>query len=266
MKISSPDFEADWKPRCRPMWWHVLRVVWRALKGLPLQDFLNGRRRRLQQKALIRHGHNALSSVVDALREAEVEAFLTSGTLVGCLRDGAFPRGDYDIDFGLLPEQAGCADALTAGLKKRGFVLIAELFLRGPLAGFGNRSTLRYGMPATHLYVDFKFYHAVPGGFVFLVGRELDYYYEGAQYDYAKDLGPEIAGFALLHPADDVAPLRRMTFMGLEVLIPRNADDFLTDTYGDWRRPLPRRHVVLRNFKGVRFAPSSGHAEFVPVR
>jgi phosphorylcholine metabolism protein LicD len=76
-----------------------------------------------QRFSLVLHGGEFLTDFYAASSELDIEPFLMWGTLLGCVRDGKFVKGDRDIDVGILAGDWAKKDRLVSGMLRRGYVV-----------------------------------------------------------------------------------------------------------------------------------------------
>jgi tetratricopeptide (TPR) repeat protein len=151
----------------------------------------------------------ALFAALDAFAQAGIVAFLNGGTVLGCVREGGFIGFDTDIDLGLAPGVAPepVIEAIDAA------------------------SGLRYLYHDVHggqvLRVRFASDHGI-GGDIFLYQQDGDGWWCGVQR------GPTAVRWR-----DTPFALATVDFLGRAVLIPDPVERYLTENYGDWRRPDP---------------------------
>lgn len=159
-----------------------------------------------------------------------IKLFVSYGTLLGCYRDGRLIPGDDDFDVSFV---AAATD--PESLKKEGREVI-EALLR---AGFDSRVAVDGRM--FHLRVDDVVLDVNP--FWFYDGRAWSF--DAHRLD-----------------RDAFVPVATMTVNGMEIYIPRRAEDFLADNYGpDWKTPRPdfqyhRAKAVQRTLRLARLVPS----------
>ena len=148
----------------------------------------------------------ALPSVSQRLAEHGIRPFLVGGLLIGALRDDDFLDFDKDIDFGL--EESVTPADLARALDHPDFRCTSEAGPDGVVQSYRFRETTA---------IDFFWFYRQ--GNQMWCG--LDWYGQRVRW---------------LHRSFDVVPFH---WKGVNVYMPRDADTFLTECYGDWRVPDP---------------------------
>lgn len=143
---------------------------------------------------------NALAQLKQALANYDIEFFLVSGTLLGCVREGAILGHDTDIDVGILPQTS--MKQLREALSATPFFKFQEVF---------SENTL-YLEHTSGVHID-VFRH---------------YEQDGKLYH----------GGIKCHWWNTPFTLVPATFLGEHYLIPEDTDTYLTENYGDWRSPI----------------------------
>ncbi|MGY6519977.1 MAG: hypothetical protein ACXIUZ_14835 [Lysobacteraceae bacterium] len=158
-----------------------------------------GSRKRPPDRDWTASARTALLDLREDLDAAGVEFFLISGTLLGCIREGAILGHDKDIDVGVHAD-AGF-DRVRAAVATSGrfaaLPVITERILR-----------LKH---ASGVMID-VFFHWLEDGRCWHEGQKTRWW--NTPFD--------------LVPAD---------FLGERFLVPAQADLYLTENYGDWRVP-----------------------------
>lgn len=141
----------------------------------------------------------ALGHLKAALAQHDLECFLVSGTLLGCIREGTILGHDSDIDVGIMPD-------------------ISMKQLRDALAG----SCFKF----QEVYSENTLYLAHPNGVHIDVFRH--YEIEGKLYH----------GGIKCQWWNTPFDLKATTFLGEQYLIPADPATYLTENYGDWQTPV----------------------------
>jgi hypothetical protein len=151
----------------------------------------------------------ALFAALDTLAAAGIVAFLNGGTALGCVREGDFISFDSDIDLGVAPgtEPDAVIEAIDAapGLHYQYHDIHAGQVLR---VRFASEDGI--------------------GGDVFLYQCDAVGWWCGVQ-----------RGPTAIRWRDTPFALAETGFLGRTVLVPDPAERYLTENYGDWRRPDP---------------------------
>lgn len=157
-----------------------------------------------------------LKIVIRVLKENGIRASLAYGTLLGIVRDGNFIEWDEDIDFFVRKEEKDLLLGAFWDLKAEGFELV----------------------------------RAVRCGYLYSImrnGEYIDFYIQ-------EKISPEVrtnygGGFIFEKYLSDLV---EYNFRGLDVLVPREYEEYLSFIYGDWRTPvqwadyeMPKRKIVI---------------------
>ncbi len=150
----------------------------------------------------------------DLQERAGVAAFVSYGTLLGAVRDGALIGHDNDLDVSYVSREPFPVDVVREGYRVERALLDAGWRVR---RGSGTRLNVRMTLSG--------------GGFRYVDVFTANWV-DGIVYM------PSDTGFAI--PMDEVVPLTTVTLHGREVPAPRNPDLMLAHTYGEnWRIPDP---------------------------
>ena len=172
-------------------------------------------RKNLQSNGMIVHG-----VIFETLSRAGVAYFADHGTLLGLIRENGVIAHDTDMDFSIPPEES--LERVSSALVKRGFRIVHGFAVDGVLA----EMTLVY----RDLSIDFFQCH--------FIGDHLGHYI--FVNEYAPKTGTFVRTWARERKRPPLAGLETRVF-GLEqqtkVSIPKNADEYLTASYGNWRVP-----------------------------
>jgi len=155
---------------------------------------------------------HALANLVaarDALTSCGARPFLVDGTLLGCVREGAFIAHDLDVDLGCFAEDLN-AQAMTDAM-----------------AAYGFAPWKSYGTPGRGFQLSFK-----------RDAIKLDVFF----YYLAADIGRFHAAWLKGEPIRYTYPpfsLAPLSFLGETFLAPADPIRFLVTKYGpDWRTPV----------------------------
>lgn len=161
----------------------------------------------------------SLVTVNRLLRERGLQPFLMSGTLLGYVREGQLLSHDKDIDLGLVgwEQQYALAQALLSA----GHYQLSYRGLRGSQTFLIDAVDLKHGM-----VIDFFFFHP----------RD-DHFLHGIDYKYGFTQNLRFSRFGL----------KEVDFLGDRFWIPDNADQNLTENYGDWRTPQSSYVVTVES-------------------
>ena len=180
------------------------RKFWRKID---LQKYRNSKKYICLQV----YGEKALRETLGCCRDVGVKPFLLFGTLLGHYRDGGFIEHDSDIDLGLLMKDFAKADALVDAMRKKGYQV---------------RGQNSYG-------ISFKKER--------FRGINVDFYVlleEDRELVCMTGVKSRLGKYR--YPAEIFAEFQVATFSdNIEVLIPKNTEDYLHITYGDWKTPDP---------------------------
>lgn len=161
----------------------------------------------------------SLKTVNRVLRERGLQPFMMSGVLLGYVREGQLLPHDKDLDLGLIgwEHQFEVAQALLAA----GHYHVSWRYLRGAQTFLFDVVDLKYGVA-----IDFFFFHP-----------KADHLLHGIDYKYGFTQNLRFSTFELIE----------VDFLGDKFWIPDNADENLTENYGDWRTPQSSYVVTVES-------------------
>ena len=156
-------------------------------------------------------GHALLGQTLEECRKAGLHPFLLWGTLLGCVREGDFIRGDHDIDLGIHEAEFSLLPSLRAAMLRRGFHIRKE-----------NRHRLSFVHPGhPRLLIDLDVVRTHRDGWAITnAGADPSRLFH---YRFARSV------FAGSKPM-------RLSSVG-DVLVPADPEGFLAAVYGDWSCP-----------------------------
>lgn len=163
--------------------------------------------------------NESLKAVNRILRERGLQPFLMSGVLLGYVREGQLLPHDKDLDMGLIgwENQFEVAQALLAA----GHYHVSWRYLRGAQTYLLDAIDLKNGIA-----IDFFFFHP-----------HADHFLHGIDYKYGFTQNLRFSPFAL----------QEVDFLGDRFWIPDNADQNLSENYGDWRTPQSSYVVTVES-------------------
>ena len=163
---------------------------------------------------LAANGPSFLRLAYSEARALGFQPFLLWGTLLGCIRNGGFIKGDQDIDLGVMAADAGRLPEFRQRLMRHGFAVRIE-----------DDCKLSLVHPKhPHLYIDIDVVSPHRDGWA-ITNRDADprktfrYYFPAGIF-----AGTQTAPFA-----------RHLT-----VRIPQDPQGFLAAAYGHWQTPAPK--------------------------
>ncbi|WP_110641192.1 hypothetical protein [Salinicola sp. CPA57] len=142
----------------------------------------------------------ALAQLKEDLAQFDIDFFLVSGTLLGCVREGTILGHDTDIDVGLMPEVT--MKSLRQAIKHSSRFKLQEIV---------SENTL-YVMHPNGVKIDL-FRHYEENGKLYHGGIKCRWW-------------------------NTPFELQTTQFLGSEYWVPQNHDLYLTENYGDWRTPV----------------------------
>lgn len=163
------------------------------------------------------NGGRLLGIALDEAERAGLEPFLLWGSLLGCVRDGAFIRNDRDIDLGVLGSDAPRLAAWRTAMVAR---------------GFGVRIEDAHKVSVVHsrhprLFIDIDIVHRRPDGWV-ITNAAADPH--------------RVYHYVFREPV--FGETRPGALGGRPVRLPAEPEGFLEATYGEWRTPQAKLHYL----------------------
>ena len=148
--------------------------------------------------------------------------FSDYGTLLGIVRDHDFIEGDMDVDYGIIVPDIFSWDEFEAHLLKYDFYKVREYRFLGKI----REQTYKY----KNLSVDF-FFKKNMGDYSY------DYFfYEKKGYRYSSPYERHVREGKYA----PITEVRKECFLGLQITIPVNAEEYLESVYtNNWRTPDP---------------------------
>lgn len=171
----------------------------------------------------------ALGDLMRITQSNQLEVFLVSGTLLGCIRQGDFLGHDKDIDVGIVgweKQYALCSALIQSGL----FTFDAQ-FLKGKATHY-----LPIQHKSTGMWIDVFIYHPVG-----------DQWVTGVDFFFGYRQTFSFTPFKL----------KTREFIGLDALTPLDAELNLTENFGAWQIPDPSYISHLES-------PSTDHKGALP--
>lgn len=169
------------------------------------------------------HAKGVYESFIELLEDAQMPVFAISGTLLGIVRENDFLAHDYDIDLGILENNIDFDILLSTidqsedfYVKKADYPSFRETDSKGGIVYRRqcNPALIKVGHRTTGVHIDL-FTHFKDGNIL----------WHGST----------------LHRWDNSSfNIVTASFLGMDVLIPDNAELYLTENYGDWRTPVKK--------------------------
>jgi len=196
----------------------LLNLMYSALKKVYLSHLRNTKCARLR-----RHGLEIVRKVDRILSATHARYFGDYGTMLGVVRDKQFIRYDDDVDYSIIEGTLSPRILLDLFNGKDGFEFSHAFEFREKIA------------QVTFLYkkIEVDFFYIYEDGKIgiaplFLPTIECPYHSIGNSWD----------AVYLERPA--IQEIKPYDFMGVNIMIPGNYDDILTNCYGDWRIPVKK--------------------------
>ncbi|WP_235041856.1 LicD family protein [Vreelandella profundi] len=175
----------------------LVQEILRQPKGKPKSPCQRTESQKVQWQA---KAATALLQLKQDLNKHDIEFFLVSGTLLGCVREGRILGHDTDIDVGVLPQTS--MKQLRQALSESSRFKFLEVF---------SENTL-YVEHANGVHVDI-FRHYEQDGKLYHGGIKCQWWN---------------SPFTLLP----------QVFLGEQYLVPEDTNKYLTENYGDWQTPV----------------------------
>ena len=162
-----------------------------------------------------------LFDVADILDDIGIEFFLNAGTLLGAVRDKKFIESDRNVDLAMVQENLiPIAKELGSRLIEKG-IKIEVIDHRHKRPWNGSIYAIKFRGYGEHgelpAYIKIKGKRAIPS---------------------------HLSDHWLVFTARFLEELDEIEFYGRTFKIPKDANGFLTETYGDWRTPTKLSNVI----------------------
>ena len=162
----------------------------------------------------------SLCAVNEVLRDAGVNGFIISGTLLGCIRDGRIFEHDKDFDIGVIGWESQFY--VAAALMKNGRFMFQPRDLRGHQL---------FLLPVIDLKTGYEFD-------IFFFHDKGNHYLHGIDSRLGYTINFQFSKFDLIEH----------NFLGDTFLIPDQYEKMLSENYGnDWRTPDPNYFVKIES-------------------
>lgn len=161
----------------------------------------------------------SLKTINRILRERGLQPFLMSGVLLGYQREGQLLAHDKDIDIGLIGWQQQYE--VVQALLDAGHYHIAWRYVRGEQTYLFDAHDL-----INDITIDFFFFHP-----------HTDHFLHGIDYKYGFTQNLRFSPFGL----------KEVDFLGEKFFIPDNAEQNLSENYGDWLTPQSSYVVTVES-------------------
>lgn len=163
-------------------------------------------------KKFQKDGLELLTLFANTLNAAEIDYWLDFGTLLGYYREHDFIKHDNDLDFGAYIEDA---EKIRKVLISVGFELVRNYWVVGE---DGKEDCFRFNDSTVDV-----FYYKKNGNKLI-----------GNSFNPLKTVKlNEIIPFQVMQFIQPYSGLKRDLFLGVEVKVPKNADEYLRANYGD---------------------------------
>ena len=245
--------------------WHFLRFFYMLFSGNYFLILRGQLRRHWQIKIMPLYGKKVLEDFLSACGPLGIRPFLLRGTLLGYYREGGLVKNDYDIDLGLLEQDFQKIEALKDALAKKGFVVYRDCCYTGPLKNIGSRFLIKFLQPLRGIWVDVDLLYQRDGLVAYIEDKRFQYLYEGKEIRDKKTLTTDVIGFALVYPEKIFAELTKVKFLGLEIWVPIEAEQYLKITYGDWQIPKSKNEAPYQNMKTLTYDTGTKRLSYHPL-
>lgn len=243
-----------------------LHFFYNLILGNYFLDLAARYRRHLQAKNILIYGPEILRTTVGVCDELGMRPFLVRGTLLGYFRHQSLIPGDYDFDFGLLPDDFGKIGSLKKKMLERGFKVRSDNRYKNVLQKVGEIFLVQITHRRSGVWVDFNLFYRVNDKICYVEDRRLEYLYQGKEIENVRALGPEVVGYALAYEPQVFSKFKKVSFLQSDVWVPEAAEKYLEATYGDWRLEKKKAESFYHNLNTVRYDKAKDSFELVPVR
>lgn len=172
----------------------------------------------------IKEGDNALKAFVECMKMNSVTYWLEFGSLLGAYRDGTFVPNEIDIDAGVFLKDAG---KVYESLTNNGFKLVREFHIVGEN---GLEQTYEYNGTTIDVMYFFE--------------KENLYWCNGVNFLPNTIKKGKLSEYVVTAHFFNKFDCTTIKFLGIEVSIPSNVEEHLSEIYGSGFR------VYDPNFKG----------------
>lgn len=195
------------------------RAVYPIFQKIYRSYAIPARRRRLHK-----YGYEVLSRLHGLFKQNDVHYYCACGTLLGMVRDGGFIKNDDDIDIAILPGTTKLSDVLKI-LTDAGYGFVHAFEYDGRLLEFTVISP-------ENIPIDVFMHKPYDDNSGFLHTIFIRWYPD-RQYPSEK------ANTGLHFKFKGPSGLQSITVHGIEVVVPKNAEEVLDSEFGPWRVPDP---------------------------
>lgn len=205
----------------------------------------NRKEERVKMEELKKEGLELIDGIEETLKEYGIVYFADFGTLLGIIRDHNFISWDNDIDYGILISDNFDWNLFEKHMNKSEFYKIRQFSLHEKI----REQTYRKG----DLTVDF-FGHKNDevNGVVYGFYRKNGYIYHSKHDFHVRE-----AKFIKIEKT------KREAFLGIEVNVPENAEEYLASVYSEnWRIPDPNWTDDAKDRKNIEVLQDLGRGVF----
>lgn len=173
---------------------------------------------RLQNKACLKYGLEALHEAVAATEECGGRLFLAFGSLLGAYREKGFIPFDYDLDTGLMAGER--TDEMVDAMRRHGFTHLRQYYIKAT----GRICEDKYDYKGVHIDVHY-FYPAEEGK----VYCDLCLPHESKPWREANASD----GFPTIIRTLPESNFSKQDFLGVQVYEPDRTEEWLRTLYGE---------------------------------
>lgn len=194
-----------------------IEIVKKILSYINLKNSLK------QNKIVRKHGVEALTILYNECKKEKVSLWLDFGTLLGWYRHKDFISFDVDLDLGAYSKEYDKFQKIKKRLEDQGFVYSRRFKY--------DEQVVEESYSYKGLNVDIVYYEE---------RKEMKKNVFSYLIVYAMDMNKNPKDIKGYYESNYIKNLRKTEFKGIEVMVPENTEEYLSNYYGeDFMTPIP---------------------------